>query len=99
MTTTRLLTSKDAIRFLTLMDADLTPAQIQQRLVWLGLPECTTFLISSIRRQFRDDVRFLRRIGMLNDREPLIPSRIRRLKPPEDEPIPRYHYGRQSKDD
>jgi hypothetical protein len=54
--------------------------------------------ISCIRRSFRDDVHFLKRVGLLKDRAPLIPSRIRRLKPPEEEPF-RYHYGRQSRDD
>jgi hypothetical protein len=98
MKTKRPLTSKDAIRYLTLMDADLTNEEIQQRLGWLGLESCTTFLISCTRKSFRDDVRFLRRVGMLNDREPVIPSRIRRLRPPDDEPV-RYHYGRQSGDD
>ena len=99
MKTKRPLTVSDAIRYLTLMDPDLTNEQVQQRLEWLGLESCTTFLISCVRKSFRDDVRFLKRIGMLNDRKPVIPSRLRRLKPPEDEPAPRYHYGRQSRDD
>ena len=99
MRTRTKLTTKDAIRFLTLHDPGLTPAQIQERLVWLGLSECTTFVISHFRRSFRDDMRFLRRVGLLRNREPLIPSSIRRLKPPEDEPVFRYHYGRQSRDD
>ena len=94
----RLLTVMDAIKFLSLHDPDLTNEQVQQRLGWLGLESCTTFLISSIRRSFRDDMRFLKRVGMLNDVEPVIPSRIRRLKPPKEE-LFRYHYGRQSKDD
>jgi hypothetical protein len=89
---------KDAIKFLSLHHPDLTNLQVQQRLEWLGLPECTTFTISCIRRSFRDDVHFLKRVGLLKDRAPLIPSRIRRLKPPEEEPF-RYHYGRQSRDD
>ena len=96
---TMYITVKDAIRYLTLHDPDLTNEAIQQRLRWLGLSECTTFVISCIRRSFREDMRFLERVGLLTDRKPAIPSRIRRLKPPEDEPAPRYHYGRQSKDD
>ena len=99
MTTQRPLTVTDAVRYLTLMDPDLTNLQIQDRLVCLGLAECTTFTISHMRRTFLDDVRFLRRIGLLNDREPLIPSRIRRLKPPKEQPPFRYHFGRQSRDD
>ena len=87
------------IKFLSLHDPDLTNEQVQQRLGWLGLESCTTFLISSVRRSFRDDMRFLKRIGMLNDVEPVIPSRIRRLEPPAEEPAPRYHHRRQSRDD
>jgi hypothetical protein len=98
MKTTRNITVKDAIRFLSLLDPDLTNEAIQQRLEWLGLPECTTFVISHMRRSFRDDMRFLQRVGMLRNGEPIIPSRIRRLKPPEEEPF-RYHYGRQSRED
>jgi hypothetical protein len=49
MTATKPLTSKDAVRFLTLLNPDLTNAEIQLRLDWLGLPECTTFLIAQIR--------------------------------------------------
>ena len=94
----RLLTVMDAIKFLSLHDPDLSNEEVQQRLGWLGLESCTTFLISSIRRSFRDDMRFLKRVGMLNDVEPVIPSRIRRLKPPAEEPV-RYHYGRQSRDE
>lgn len=95
---TKTLTTKDAIRFLSLHDRDLTNTQIQQRLDWLGLPECTTFTISCVRRSFREDVHLLERVGMLNDTEPIIPARIRKLKPPKEEPV-RYHYGRQSRDD
>ena len=95
----RLLTVTDAVRYLTLHDPDLTNLQIQDGLVWLGLPECTTFVISHMRRSFRDDMRFLRRVGLLRNREPIIPSRIRRLKPPKEQPPFRYHFGRQSRDD
>ena len=96
MTTTKPPTIRDAIRFLTLWNPDLTNVQIQQRLVWLELPECSTFLIASIRSSFRDDVRFLKRVGLLRNKPALIPSCIRNLKPPEEE---RYHFGRQSRDD
>jgi hypothetical protein len=71
------LTSKDAVRFLVLLDPDLTNEQIQSRLDWLGLPSCTTFLISTIRASFREDVRLLEQAGLLRDRKPRIPSRIR----------------------
>jgi len=99
MTTKKPLTSKDAIRFLTLLDAGLTNKQIADRLDWLGLPECTSFLIAQTRSSLREHVRFFDRVGLLRkNRQPLIPARIRRLKPLEDKPV-RYHYGRQSKDD
>ena len=99
MTTKRTLGVHDAIKFLTLLDDDLTAAQIQQRLEWLGLPEASTFLVGQIRGQFRADMRFLERVGLLRDRTPTIPDAIRRLKPPKTEPAPRYYLGRQSRDD
>ena len=92
------LTLKDAIRYLMLYDPDLTSAQIQERLVWLGF-DVTKFVVSHFRSSFRDDVRFLRKLGLLRNREPRIPDQIRNLKLPEHEPAPRYHYGRQSRDD
>jgi hypothetical protein len=92
MRTNRTLTLKDAVRYLTLHDPNLTPEQIQQRLDWLGLPECTLFLISQIRAGLRSDMRFLERVGLLRNRKPLIPACIRRLKPPQDEPVKEFHY-------
>lgn len=98
MKTKKPLTVMDAIKYLTLYDPDLTSLQIQDRLKWLGLDSCTTFLIS-IRRSFRDDMRFLKKIGMLSDNAPEIPVQIRRLKKPKHEP-PRYHFfGQQPCDD
>ena len=96
MTTTKTLTRKDAIKYLTLHDPDLTNAQIQTRLQWLGLPPCTTFLIAQIRGGLRDDVRFMKKVGLLRNKPALIPSCIRNLKPPKED---RYHFGRQSRDD
>jgi hypothetical protein len=96
---TKTLTPKDAVRYLMLHDPDLTSKQLQDRLKWLGLPELTTFTISNFRRSFREDLNFLKRAGMLRNREPVIPDLIRNLKPPEDEPPLRYHFGRQSRDD
>ena len=89
-TTTKPLTPKDAIRFLTLLNPDLSNEQIQQRLDWLGLPSCTLFLISAIRASFRDDARFLEKVGLLRNRKPIIPSRLRKLKPPKNEPVKGY---------
>jgi hypothetical protein len=83
MTTPKPLKTRDVIRYLSLLDPDLTNEQIQQRLEWLGLvPTCTTFVISAIRKGLLDDMRFLERVGLLRNRKPLIPSRLRRLKPP-----------------
>jgi hypothetical protein len=92
MRTTKPLTYKDAIRYLVLMDSSLTSEQIRKRLDWLGLPSCTTFVISQIRAGFRDDMRFLERVGLLRNRKPLIPFRIRRLKPPKDTPVKEFYY-------
>ena len=99
MTTRTHLTSTDAIKYLTLHDPDLTAAQIQQRLSWLGLPEASLFLVSQIRGQFRRDLHFLEKVGLLRDCKPTIPDAIRRLKPPKTESAPRYHHGRQSRDE
>ena len=75
MTTTRkTMTSKDVIRYLTLMNPDLTNAQIQTRLEWLNLPECSLFVISSIRNSLRDDVRFLEKAGMLRNKYTTYPG-------------------------
>jgi hypothetical protein len=59
---TKPLTPKDAVRFLTLHDPDLTSEQVKQRLEWLGF-EVTTFTVNHFRTYFRDDMRFLERIG------------------------------------
>ena len=99
MKTRKHLTPSDVIRFLTLHDPDLTAAQIQDRLEWLGLEKCTTFLITQIRGAFLRDLHFLTRLGLLNDRKPTIPSRIRNVRPPKQEPVRGSHYGRQSRDD
>ena len=104
MTTTKPskpLTVRDVVRYLSLWDEDLTNKDIRDRLDWLGHPECSTFLIGQIRGSFRSDMRFLEKLGLLRDRPPIIPNAIRRLKPPKPkhEPVPRYHYGRQSRDD
>lgn len=78
------MTTKDAIKFLALLDDGLSAEQIQQRLYWLGLPDCTLFLISQIRAALRDDMRFLQRAGLLRNKRALVPARIRNLKPPPD---------------
>ena len=81
MTTTRkTLSSKDVIRYLTLINPDLTNAQIQTRLEWLGLPECSLFVVSSIRNSLRDDMRFLEKAGMLRNKRPLIPARNQKVE-------------------
>ena len=76
------LTSRDAVRYLVLIDSSLSVEDIQSRLEWLGLPSCTSFLVSQIRRSLRDHLRFLKQAGLLRNKPPLIPSRLRRLKPP-----------------
>ena len=97
--TTKTLSVHDAIKFLTLLDDDLTAAQIQQRLEWLGLPETSLFLVSQIRGSFRRDLLFLKKVGLLRNKEPLIPDCIKNLRPPKQKPVPRYYLGRQSRDD
>jgi hypothetical protein len=37
-------------------------------------------------------MRFLERVGLLRNRKPLIPFRIRRLKPPKDTPVKEFYY-------
>ena len=56
------------------------------------IPECTTFTISHFRASLRDHMRFFERLGLLRNREPLIRSRIRRLKPPKDKPVRDFYY-------
>ena len=85
MTKTKPLSFKDAVRFLTLWNSDFTNVQIQERLEWLGLEKCTTFLIAQIRSGLRSDMRFLKQVGLLRNRAPPYPSRIRRLRPPRKE--------------
>jgi hypothetical protein len=92
MTTRKPPTIKDVIRYLVLMNPDLSNEEIQLRLDWLDLPPCTLFLIAQIRAGFRDDVRFLERIGMLRNKRPLIPSRLRKLKPPKPKPVKEFYY-------
>ena len=88
-TTTRDLTLRDAVRYLVLGNPDITNAQIQQRLGWLGF-ECSSFVVSSIRGSLRDHLRFLRRVGLLGNKQPLIPSCIRNLRPPRGKEFERY---------
>ena len=92
MTTRKPLTARDAIRFLSLHDPNLTNKDIKDRLEWLGLPECSTFLIGQIRGSFRSDMRFLKRAGLLRNRKPTLPDAIRRLKPPTDGPVKEFYY-------
>jgi hypothetical protein len=54
--------------------------------------------LSLLKPDFCYPLRCTRR-PLLRDRPPVIPSRIRQLKPPAEPTGPRYHYGRQSRDD
>ena len=99
MSTTKTLSVHDAIKYMTLHDPDLTNSQISDRLNWLGLPECSVFLVGQIRGQFRRDLYFLKKVGLLRERKPTIPSRIKNVRAPKPEPARGSHYGRQSKDD
>ena len=76
------LLALDAIRFLTLLDSSLPTEDIEVKLDQLGLPSCTRFLVVQIRRSLRDHFRFLKEAGLLKNKPPLIPSRLRRIKPP-----------------
>jgi hypothetical protein len=57
---------KEAIMMLTLRHPDWSTAEIRSELVALGFDRPTSFMVSSIKRTFRDNVRFLVKEGVID---------------------------------
>jgi hypothetical protein len=53
-------------------------AILELKLEELELPSCTRFLIGQIRSSLRDHQRFFQQVGLLRNREPIIPPSVKR---------------------
>ena len=96
---TKPLDTKTALKMLILRHPDWTTDDLLAELAALGFELPTRFLVSETRSRFKDDLRFLKQAGVIDDARLTVPLHPELKRRPRKWKLGKKHYAAGSRDD